>query len=173
MSRRTVYILVIAVALLLGMASGVLWANGTGNLNINARDLAQARTRWDNNSVGEYEVTLQYACYCPLKQGTWTLRVRDGQVEPAYTRHNDQPVTAGPGTDQAALQTFTVERQFATVEQFLNKRDSAFTYTVRFDPVLGYPATIEMQPQAGQIIEDSGWSMTVTRLTPLQAKNEP
>ena len=172
MSRRIVYLLV-AIGVLLGVSGGVLWANTTRNLNINAQDLAQARTRWDNNSVGEYEVTLQYACYCPLKQGTWTLRVRDGQVEPAYTRHNDQPITAGPDTDQTDLQTFTVERQFATVEQFLNKRDAAFTYTVRFDPVLGYPATIEMQPSADQIIEDSGWSMTVTRLTPLKAKNEP
>ncbi len=172
MSRRILYS-IIASALLLGVIGGVLWANATGNLNINRHALDTARARWDNNSIGEYEVTLQYSCYCPGQSGTWTLRVRDNQVEPAYTRHNDQPFSAGLGMDQAGLQTFTVESQFAAVEQLLKTRDSNFNYTVQFDPQLGYPAGIERHPKPGKTIYDGDLSMTITQLTPLKAKNEP
>ncbi|MDQ2805732.1 MAG: DUF6174 domain-containing protein [Chloroflexota bacterium] len=172
MSRRIVYSLV-AGAMLLGVVGGMLWANATGNLNINRQALDTARARWQAGAVAEYEVTLQYGCYCPVAQGTWTLRVRDNQVEPVYTLHDGRPFTTTLGTDQARLQGYTVEGQFATIEGLLSKRDSAFTYTVRFDPVLGYPTALEIHPKSSQEISDGDLYMTVTNLTTLRAKNEP
>lgn len=93
--------------------------------------LEQARQRWSEAGIGDYDLTVDIGCFCSYYQDSgYQVQVRDGKAT---------ILNPGPYTEDLDL---TVEGLFSQVETALTG-DSA---DVVYHPEYGYPVTISSDP---------------------------
>ena len=110
-----------------------------------------ARTRWSARGPANYRYQFQYLCFCPASLVTPVeIQVREGRVMAVLDPSTGRPAPAAPGRP-----TPTVEELFAVVQQALD-RDVDWM-DVQYDPVLGYPAVIRIDPDTRMADEEQSY----------------
>jgi hypothetical protein len=158
-------------------APAALRGNEQGTVNISRADFENARTTWVSHNVTEYEMVLDVGQSGPggagcAGCGTYKLNVKDKQVTVlSYT-------TSTPGTPGQVQENIpqaadpvtvskdrTVDRLFERIDKILasgpyrcdGKQGAVlYDYTVKFDPVLGYPTLIQVEPRGSATPECPG-----------------
>lgn len=111
--------------------------------------LQEALERWAAHGGDSYTVEARISCYCIPYLHTWTrLTVEGGVVIEA------EPLAPPAGGDTTGLQGWrTVDEHFELIEHSVTSPWVARTLGA-FDPILGYPLSVEVQCVSG--IADCG-----------------
>ena len=114
--------------------------------------LALAEAKWSANTPKTYEFTLKIICFCaPAPPGS----------EPIVFRVNN-----GAGSRAGLLRTrspedlekySTVEKQFAFIRAAL--REQPYRVEIEYDPVLGYPRRVYIDPRQYTADEEYGFAI--------------
>ena len=167
MLGKWAFAILITSAFIFSLASA--WPE-SGTINITRDDYNTALQKWHTLGVQEYEMVVHYSQYhCgidPTDCGTWTLRVDGDKIDilkykPLYSTANLQPLLK-PGD----LKFLTVDHLFQEADRILSsgpysRGQFPLDYTVKFDPVLGYPIEISRQgrqPSKG-FVSTEGWHL--------------
>ena len=115
-------------------------------------ELALAEAEWSTNKPKTYEFTLKIICFCaPAPPGS----------EPIVFRVNN-----GAGSRVGSLRTRspedlekygTVEKQFAFIRAAL--REQPYRVEIEYDPVLGYPRRVYIDPKPYTADEEYGFAI--------------
>ena len=112
------------------------------------REAAVAQARWDAQGVDDYVMDVDVGCFCAV--GRYRVVVRDGAVA---------SVVGSDGRPSRGTGRVTVDDMFALA------LDDPHELTATYDPVLGYPLTMSVDPDENVIDEEVGY--VVRRLEPL------
>lgn len=102
--------------------------------------LAEARARWQGTGINTYSMTIQRSSFHQL--AVWPnskplkLKVRDGHATGNLA-----------GVDSTWLQSLTVDGLFGYIESQASQRPDCLN--VKFDPMFGYPTSIQIDPVFG------------------------
>jgi Family of unknown function (DUF6174) len=151
--------------------------NEQGTLNISRADFENARTTWVSHNISEYEMVVDVrqsgsgGAMC-AGCGTYKLNVKDKQVTVlSYTTSTLSTPSEALGNNLQAADPNTVstdktiDRMFERIEKILTSgpyrcdgKQGAVLYdnTVEFDPVLGYPTLIKVEPHGSATPECPG-----------------
>jgi hypothetical protein len=125
------------------------------------KELEQARARWANAGLLDYQVEVRLSCFCQAALPVFSrLEVRAGQVVAAAplapTPADDIPLDAWP----------TVPELFESIESA--SRQSVYTeIEAQYDSTLGYPTRLELRCKADVL--DCGATYELQALTPIIA----
>jgi hypothetical protein len=161
------FALLIAGAFVFSLASA--WPE-RGTISITRADYNTAMQKWRTADIQGYEMVVRYSrprCGIdPTDCGTWTIRVDGDEIDvlrykPLYSRVNLEPVIKPDD-----LKFLTVDSLFQEADRILtsgpySKGQFPLDYTVKFDPVLGYPVEISQQgrqPSKG-FVSTEGWRL--------------
>jgi hypothetical protein len=149
-SRRLGFL---ATALVLaGMAAGcnLFGAGGPGSA---AAELSSHLAQWQAGGPNSYSYTITMACFCPFNE-PYRVTV-ENNVTTAVT-------AAGAPVD--AQQVSFLPKTIPAVFKLVSDNLDAAKLTVRYDPTLGFPTSIDADPIANAV--DDEFSMTITDFTP-------
>ena len=127
-----------ALALLLGSAGCVSSPDGVDP------ELERNRDTWRAQRIDDYVVQYRLSCFCAVDAtDPVLLTVRDGRLASVSRLSDGRPVDASEW-----------EGRYHTVEQLFDRiaearREGAHEVRVRYDPELGYPADVYLDPVAG------------------------
>lgn len=139
---------VVSLAVLAGACYGNL---SPSELRGRRSELNVARGRWSSRGPASYRYQFQYLCFCPASLVTPVeIQVREGRVTAVLDPATGKPAPAAPGRPSP-----TVEDLFAVVQQALD-RDVDWM-DVQYDPVLGYPAVIRIDPDTRMADEEQSY----------------
>lgn len=114
-------------------------------------ELNVARGHWSARGPVNYRYRFQYLCFCAGSLLTAVeIQVRAGRVVAVLEPATGRPAPAAPGRP-----TPTVEELFAVVQSALD-RDVDWI-DVQYDPVLGYPAVIRIDPDTRSVDEEQSY----------------
>ena len=115
-----------------------------------AAELNAARALWASKAVDDYQLTLQYNCFCPFRDPI-RVSVVDGRVTSVTLLDgaavNPQDVNWYP---------LLVESAFRTVQENLE----ADQIEVTFDPAFGFPAHVNANPDDNTFDEEFSFDVT-------------
>lgn len=116
-------------------------------------ELQLNRDRWSRTGVVSYRFTISRGCFCtPEMSGPVVVEVRDGEV---VSRHYEGGSAVDP---QFAGLFVTVPGLFDIIEDAI--RSQAASLSVRYDPELGYPRSIAVDPVAGLADDEVSYRVT-------------
>lgn len=140
-------------------------------VNVGQDELNAAMSKWNALAVERYEMVVRVDSVAPFA-GTWTLLVSPDSIETiSYSRDTLTPTTPPALMFGEALRFLSVEGQFASVQQRLTDGDfgqeleSRVDYYVAFDPVFGYPTSVEIKTKPGVRSTTLGSLTTIQRIT--------
>lgn len=148
----------IALAVAVLTAAGLACDDSNSPNGTLRADLAAARARWAAARITSYGVTERRTCYCaePIE---WTVVVADGT--PQFI---DSVANAGGSgrTDYdlevAALDlSMSVEQLFDWIDQQIGVAD---VVEAVFDPALGYPRSVSVDPIKQAADDEIGWQIS-------------
>jgi hypothetical protein len=118
--------------------------------------LAMAEARWAAVGPASYDFDVSVSCFCIATSfGTVTVSVRNHQVVSVVRSDS------GTAVDSAFFRSvLTVDRMFATVLGFLDRKPASFRAT--YDPSQGYPTMLSVDPATNTA--DDEFSFTVSGL---------
>jgi hypothetical protein len=166
--------LLIGITLLL--RNGVSRSQYPPRINITRAQYDHALASWQALHVEEYEITTNTQAFLG---GELTLHVTDYGNKVEELAPNLRPLDTLTTADIDSLKQDTVEGMFAQVDAILGQENALFktgimsgsgdfymSYSIGFDPVLGYPALIQQLPVTapGSYIFDADAKETVTNL---------
>ena len=104
------------------------------------RELEQARARWNEAGLLDYQVEVRLGCFCQEALPVFSrLTVHGGQVVAA------EPLTPTPGAEDIPLDAWpTVEGVFERLETASHRSEYA-EIEAEYDPALGYPIRVELR----------------------------
>lgn len=108
-------------------------------------ELDANRSVWDDAAITEYTYELNRLCYCGLA-GALNVTVVD-QAVVAATRAD-----GGPIAPRELDVVETVDDLFDVIQRAIDER--AFSYRVEYDPELGYPTLVDLDPIREAIDEE-------------------
>lgn len=122
-------------------------------------ELNVGRGRWTARGPASYRYRFQYLCFCPASLVTAVeIQVRDDRVVAVL-----DPDTGRPAPTVSGRPLPTVNELFAVVESALD-RDVDWI-DVQYDPILGYPAVIRIDPNSRTVDEEQSYfAGSLTRL---------
>jgi len=142
MPRQRATLMAVAALALGAGACGLLepdpWRSRQAELDVN-------RSVWEDAAITEYTYELKRMCYCGLA-GALNVTVADHAVV-AATRVDGQRIAP-----QDLHVVETVDDLFDVVQRAIDER--AFRYTVEYDPELGYPTLVDLDPIREAIDEE-------------------
>jgi hypothetical protein len=123
--------------------------------------LADARARWEDSGLADYDYTFTRGCFCPEEfVGPYQVSLRTGEVAGA---------TFG-GTDLFDIDILEIGRYeeiiksvdgvFAEIERALREADS---FNAEYHPVLGYPTNVYIDWIANAADEEVGYTIANLR----------
>jgi hypothetical protein len=102
-----------------------------------AKDLAEARRTWAAQGLLSYRFRFQRICFCgPDATAPLAVVVSRNRVISVTRAETGEPVTPGE------FLPLTIERLFDEIERAIDQDAAALT--VRYDPVRGYPLSIDI-----------------------------
>ena len=115
-----------------------------------AADLNAARARWASKAIDDYQLTLQYSCFCPFRDPI-RVSVEDGRV-------TSVTLLDGAAVNPRDVEWYPllVESAFRTVQENLQ----ADEIEVTFDPVFGFPAHVDANPDDQMFDEEFSFDVT-------------
>jgi hypothetical protein len=150
------------------LTAGILIAAAcNGSDIVGPRDfarLAQAEARWDARPFADYSYEIRTMCFCPVEITRWTrVSVRNGVVVAA------EAVEPDPGVPITMLTLWhPVDSLFANLYRAMTD-GSPGSYLeaiiAEYDPVLGYPTSIEYRAKPN--IADGGSTHSLRNVRPL------
>ncbi len=148
-----------ALALALALAvPGCLLSDDTPSDGV---ELWAARRLWETRGPAEYTVRENVSCFCPCP-AAFTLIVREG-VPPDVTDVEPNAGTPdGSPEDAARLCARTVDQLFDLLQSHVGEADR---FHAEYDPDLGYPTRIEIDPD--RRIADEEIRVRLSGLAPL------
>jgi hypothetical protein len=127
-------------------------------------ELVLAEAKWSASKPATYEFTLQIICFCgPAPPGS----------EPIVFRVNNGVGVLLTGARTALLRTrsladldkySTVEKQFAFIRASLRERP--YRAEIEYDPVLGYPRRMYIDPEQQIADEEYGFAIAAFAVLP-------
>jgi hypothetical protein len=129
----------LGLALLVGLAAGLLVMRGDAAPELETADLAAAQQRWNENGPASYRITLQMG---GALSDTRSIMVRDHQV--VEMTINDRPAT------ESSWSFWSVEGMLKFLAEEIRNKENPIPgmgvsdsrqiiLRARFDPDLGYP----------------------------------
>jgi hypothetical protein len=149
-------VLALVAAFAGGACNGAL---SPGEVRGHRAELNVARQRWSARGFPSYRYRFQYLCFCPATLILPVeIQVRAGRVVAVVDPATGRPPPAAPGRPSP-----TVEDLFAVVESALDGK--ADWLDVQYDPILGYPAVIRVDPNTRAVDEEQSYfAANLTRL---------
>ncbi|TPW16663.1 MAG: hypothetical protein FD129_674 [bacterium] len=121
------------------------------------QQLRRNQRLWYSRAIVDYQIVQQRFCFCdPRSLDPIQVEIRDGEVVRAAAVEGGVPVPSSHG--------MTVEDLFGRIEQAI-ENDYEYLETT-YDPGFGFPMEISMNPGGG--IQDAGWGMTCSTMSPLE-----
>jgi len=104
------------------------------------RELSQAKERWENAGLVDYQLEVRLSCFCPGAFPVFTrLQVQAGEVVAA------EPLEATQGSDQIPLDAWpTVPDVFGLIEG-ASHQSGIEEIEAQYHPTLGYPTRVEIR----------------------------
>jgi hypothetical protein len=140
----------------LALANAIAGGSCRGNLSPSEMRgersaLNVARGRWSARGPVNYRYRFQYLCFCAGSLLTAVeIQVRAGRVVAVLEPATGRPAPAAPGRPSP-----TVEDLFAVVQSSLDR--GVDWIDVQYDPVLGYPAVIRIDPDTRAADEEQSY----------------
>ena len=129
-------------------AALVLFAAGCGitdnESDDNEMDLRVAEQRWLRSGVQDYQIVVQYLCFCGYVRPV-RLTVRSGNIVSRVDAESGEPVPPQGSHIGAVPDLFTLVRE--AIEQ------DAYSLTVTYDATYGFPTQINID-YIGNAIDD-------------------
>jgi hypothetical protein len=123
-----------------------------------ARALAAARARWEGRAFPDYTFDAQHGCFCPPEQvGPVRITVQQGAIASVTL------LQTGEAIDAASW--FTIDQLFDRIP-LMAKEDGVDDVVVDYDATLGFPASVEVRFEKGNL--DAGSHYTVSAVAPVQ-----
>lgn len=118
-----------------------------------AAELQLNRDRWSRTGVVSYRFTITRDCFCtPEMSGPVVIEVRAGEVI-------SRTYEGGSAVDPQFADLFvTIPGLFGIVEDAILSQAAALS--VRYDPELGYPRSIAIDPVAGVADDEVSYRVT-------------
>jgi len=126
--------------------------------------LAQAEAKWDARPFAEYSYEIRTSCFCPPEMNQWTrVSVRNGVVVDA------EPVDPDPQFPITTLSYWDpIDTLFVNLRRAMSEsgfRSYLEAINVEYDPVLGYPTSIEYRARSN--VADGGSTHSLRNVVPL------
>jgi hypothetical protein len=115
-----------------------------------AVELQGAQARWAASDIDDYQLTLQYNCFCPFRDPI-RVSVVDGRVT-SVTRLDGAAVNPR----DVEWYPLLVESAFKTVQENLD----ADEIDVTFDAAFGFPAHVDANPDDQMFDEEFSFDVT-------------
>lgn len=143
----------IVLALLTGLAA-LAGCSSTESEAI--RMLKQNEKKWAEQSQffkQSYTYTIRIGCFCPNDiTSPVSILVDSGKTE-SIVYEDDRT----PATNEVFTTIDTIEDLFAIIRNAIN--DKVDELTVEYDPILGYPVTISIDPNKSAVDEERGYTV--------------
>ena len=105
-------------------------------------DLDEARARWQQQALADYDYIFRRGCFCPQEwSGPYEVSVRAGVVSGATLEGVDLLDIPNPRVDSYDDRILTVEGVFAEIDRALQEADR---FQAAYHPVLGYPVYVSI-----------------------------
>lgn len=122
-------------------------------------DLEHARTRWEGRGFTDYAFETRRDCFCaPALTRPVRITVLDDSISSVLDITTDSMIPF-----PAAANWYTVEDLFTVIDSAA-RRAATSSFDVEYDPDLGYPNTLEVNPRPD--LADAGVRYTITLLVP-------
>lgn len=125
-------------------------------INVTRQEYDAALAKWQAAGIEEYEIVVSYSQVYSNRSGTWTLRVKGGDIEVINRLRDGVPTTPEPDMSGDMLKFLTVDAMFARIMGVLGDPnqgkitigDNSYEteYKVTFDSTLGYPQLFAVYP---------------------------
>lgn len=152
--RRRVAVTLTVLAFALALPACDDSENSPGRLRA---DLDAARDRWEAAGLTGYSVTQRRLCFC-VPPHEWTVVVKGGV--PAFIDSVEDP--GGTGLNDYVLEQLALD-QAMTVEQLFDwiqvQLALGGVVDATFDPELGYPARVSVDPVAAVADDEVTWEL--------------
>lgn len=126
--------------------------------------LARAEAKWSANKPKAYEFALEILCFCaPLPPGSEPIvfRVRDGS---GSLRTGSRAASLRTRNPEDLEKYSTVKNQFMFIRQAL--KGQPFRAEIEYDPILGYPRRVYIDPQESVVDEEYGFAVKAFKAAP-------
>ena len=136
---------------------GLLFTCGCANPFSDLKQhLRENEEKWTEQSQlfnRNYTYTLQIGCFCPSDiTSPVTVMVLDGETYSVVYQRDGQPVT-----NSVFDAVNTIEDLFKIIRDAINEKVDKLT--VEFDPILGYPETISIDPMETAVDEERAYTI--------------
>jgi hypothetical protein len=133
------------------LASGCGGLFSASELRARHAELIAARQKWTAHGIASYRYRFQYLCFCPASLiQPIEITVRGGRLSAVV-----DPLTGRPAPEVAGQPRPTVDELFGFVESAIDRRVDRLT--VAYDPVLGYPTLIRVDPRLDAVDEEQSY----------------
>lgn len=139
--RRAARAAIVATALAVGCGGGVLQPRQGA--------LDAARARWEANGPRVYTFEVQRTCFCPSEYvRRMRIEVTDGAVSTAVYVDDGEPVPA-------RIEPPSIEMLFDEIQSAID--GGAHRLDASYDPTLGYPVDVSIDPIAEAVDEEQAF----------------
>lgn len=122
-------------------------------------DLERARSRWEGRSFADYTFETRRDCFCtPELTGPVRITVVNDSIASVIDISTDSVIPY-----PAAGNWYTVDDLFVVIDSAIQHQATS-SIDVTYDPDLGYPTTLEINPRPD--LADAGVRYTITLLVP-------
>lgn len=155
---KSIYILLSTVILLItAILCGSLLTTGCSNPFSDLKQLLKENEeKWTEQSKlfdRDYTYTIQISCFCPTDiTSPVTVMVLNGETYSVVYQGDGQPAT-----DIVFDAVNTIEDLFTIIRDAINKKVDKLT--VEYDPILGYPKTISIDPMETAVDEERAYTV--------------
>jgi hypothetical protein len=123
-------------------------------------ELSQNEQKWAAQNIDDYRYTLRILCFCPEDiRDPVVVEVRDGATQSVTYAADGRPAT-----NNLFESANTVDELFDIIRGSIARKVDKIT--VEYDPALGYPKQISIDPNENMVDEETAY--TVSELTPLR-----
>jgi len=128
-------------------------ASGPAPERAELKELQQAQQKWAARTFTDYEFTAQWRCLCPMPTEPLAYRVRGGTgavgLNPNLTALTGLP----PEAVRPVLERYaTMDQMFAYLKDAVARQP--YRLKIDYDPTLGYPASVDLQPGGTSVDDD-------------------
>ncbi len=141
------------MAILVGL---VMFSGCSGTESESLLLLKQNENKWTTQSQlfnQSYTYTIRIGCFCPEDiTSPVSVLVFSGKTDSVVYQENGTPATK-----EVFATIDTIEDLFAIIRNAIN--DEVDELTVEYDPILGYPASISIDPIKTAVDEERGYTI--------------
>lgn len=119
--------------------------------------LAKAQSRWNALHLVDYDFDLEQSCFCVPRSNKVHVTVKGGQITEIKDSQSGEIISY----DNAGWVT-SIEGFF---ERLLQEQDVA-KWSATFEPTLGYPTDIRLDPIPGAVDDEVAFRLTLNPLLP-------